>query len=132
MRSKDEVEVNLAGDVDTTFGQAAKTLFKNCGFSVEGKDADGVKVSVDVTEFFAGSKKGFFTGETNAKGALVVNLIKDGASFNFNFGATKSDKRLKKKNIAQLEGVLSGLLEEMVIQIGDSPQLFEEIKKLAK
>lgn len=132
VRSKDEVEVNLAGSVDSTFGEAVKTVFKNCGFNVEGKDADAVKVSVDVTEFFAGSKKGFFTGETDAKGSLVVNLVRGGASFNFSFGAARSDKRLKKKSITQLEGVLSGLLEEVTAQIGDSPQLFEEIKKLAQ
>ncbi len=132
VRSKEEVDVSLAGDVDTTFGEAVKTVFKNCGFNVEGKDADGVKISVDVTEFFAGSKKGFFTGETAAKGSLVLHLTKGGANYDLNLGATKSDKRLKKKSIKQLEEVLSGLLEEMVLQIGDSPQLFEEIKKLAK
>ena len=131
VRSKEEAEVGLAGGIDSTFGEAIKTLFKNCGFNVEGADADGVKVSVDVTEFFAGSKKGFFTGETEAKGSIVVHLMKSGSSFNFNFGATRSDKGLRKKNIKRLEGVLNGLFEELVTQIGDSSQLFEEIKKLA-
>jgi uncharacterized lipoprotein YajG len=131
VRSKEESNVNLAGSVDSTFGEAVKTVLKNCGFTVEDRDADGVKASVDVTEFFAGSKKGFFTGETDAKGAMVLHFIKGGANYDLNLGATKSDKKLKKKKIQQLEEVLSGLLEEMAAQIGESPQLFEEIKKLA-
>ncbi|MBI2092561.1 MAG: hypothetical protein HYT75_06185, partial [Deltaproteobacteria bacterium] len=113
-------------------GEAVKTVFKNCGFNVETKKgADGVETSVDVTDFFAGAKKGFLTGETEAKSSLSLHLAKGGASYDFNLGATKADKRLKKKNIAQLEEVLTGLLESVVTQIAESQALFEEIKKLA-
>jgi uncharacterized lipoprotein YajG len=133
MKKKDQVlEVALASSMESVVGEAVKTVFENCGFNVETKKgADGIEISVEVTEFFAGAKKGFFTGETEAKGLIALHFAKSGASYDFNLGATKADKRLKKKNIEQLEGVLTGLLESVVTQIAESPALLEEIKKLA-
>ena len=131
-KKKEEFEVKLAATVDATIGEAVKTVFSNCGFAVETKkEAAGVVTSVEVVEFFAGAKKGFLTGETDAKGSLVLHFNKAGGTYDFNLGATKSDKRLKKRDIKQLEEVLTGLLESLAIQIVESPQLFEEVKKIA-
>ena len=131
-KGKEESDVTLAGSVDSMIGDAVKTVLKNCGFTVEDKKSAGaIETTLEVTEFFAGSVKHFFTGETNAKALLVLHLKKEGSTYDFNLGATKSDKRLRMKNISQLETVLSGLLEEAVLQIPESPALFTEIKKLA-
>lgn len=130
---KEEFEVKLAGDVDSVIGEAVKTVLTNCGFTIETKNGTkGIETSVEVSEFFAGAKKGFFTGETDARGSLVVHFNNNGANYDFSLGATKSDKRLKKKDIRQLEEVLTGLLESVVTQIGESPALFAEVEKLTR
>src|SRR3989338_8038258 len=127
---KEEVEVRLGKSPDAVVGDAVKTVLKNCGFTIETtKNASGVEISAELQELFAGAKKGFFTGETDAKGALVLHFNNGGATYDFNLGATRSDKRLKKKNIQQLEQVLKGLVETVVTQIGESPALFDEVKK---
>ena len=130
-KGDEETDIVLAGGVDPTVGEAIKTVFKNCGFDVVAKDAGGVSSSAEVTEFFAGAKKGFFTGETDAKGSVTLHFAGNGMSYEYNLGATKSDKRLRKKNIQQTEQVLTQLLEAIVIQIGESSSLFEELKKIA-
>lgn len=132
-KKKDEFEIRLAGSVDSVIGEAVKAVLTNCGFVVETKkDAKGIETSVEVSEFFAGAKKGFLTGETDAKGSLVIHFNNNGANYDFSLGAERSDKRLKKKDIKQLEDVLTGLLETVVTQIGESPALFAEVKKLSR
>jgi len=131
-KGKEESEVFLAGDVDATVGSALKTVFANCGFEVASGNGDGIKTTADLTEFFAGSKKGFFTGQTDAKGALTLHFVKGTSSYDFNLGATKSDKRLRKKGMKQIEEVLTALLEAIVVQIGESPSLFEELRKMGE
>lgn len=130
-KGDDLTDVKLAGSVEQVVGTAIKTVFKNCGFNVvDGKSA-GIKTSAELTEFFAGATKGFFTGETDAKGSISLDFNKDGYAYEYNIGATKSDKRLRKKKIGQLEQVLTGLLEAIVVQIGESPSLLDELKKMA-
>lgn len=130
---KEETPVGFQGSVDDTIGTAVKTVLSNCGFNVETKkDAGaGVKVSVIVTEFFAGGKKSFLNRETDAKGAMTLHFMGNGATYDFNLSATKSDKRLTKNSITLLETVLTGLLESMVNQVSESPAVFAEVKKLA-
>jgi len=133
VRGNDQVEVMLAQDPDATIGEAVKTVLKNCGYSVETKKgAAGIKAVVTLNEFFAGSKKGFFMGETEAKGSMSVRFSGNNMTYDYNMGATKSDKRLKKKNVRQLEEVLSGLLDEIVVQLGESSALTAELKKLGE
>jgi len=129
-KGKEETDVLLAKPVDEVIGEAIKTVLKNCGFELQDKDGSGIKMSAELTEFFAGAQKGFFTGQTDAKGSLTLHFVKGGSSYAFTLGATKSDKRLRKKNIEQLEQVLTGLLEAIVAQIGESPSLFEELRKM--
>jgi hypothetical protein len=131
-KGDDEFDVKLAAGVDATVGEAIKAVLKNCGFEMAAdKNAEGIKAEAEVLELFAGAKKGFLTGETNANGSLLVRFSNGGQSYDFNFGASKSDKRLKKKNIKQLEDVLTGLLEQLVVQIGESPALFSELKRMS-
>lgn len=127
---KEEVDIKLASPVDVVIGDAIKTVLKNCGFDVKERSAKGIETSVDVVDFYAGARKKFFTGETEAKGSLVMHFKGVGSTYDFNLGATKSDKRLKKKNIKQLEEVLTGLLESIVIQVSESPILYTELKKM--
>lgn len=131
-KGKEELDVLLAGPVDVVIGDVTKTVFKNCGYTVVDKNAPGaVTVSLDVNQFFAGSVKRWFTGETDAKASFSLHLRSELSSYDYDFGATKSDKGLRKKNIQRLEMVLSGLLEETFLQIAESPTLQKEIGKLA-
>jgi len=131
-KGKEEFDVLLAGPVDVVIGDAIKTAFKNCGYTMVDKNVPGaVTVNVDVNQFFAGSVKRWFTGETDAKASFSLHLRSELSSYDYDFGATKSDKGLRKKNIQRLEAVLSGLLEETVLQIAESPTLQKEIDKLA-
>ena len=133
VRNNEQDEVMLAENPDATVGEAVRTVLKNCGYAVEmKKNAAGVKAVVTLNEFFAGSKKGFFMGETEAKGSMSIRFSGNNTTYDYNMGATKSDKRLKKKNVKQLEEVLSGLLEEIVVQLGESPALTAELKKLGE
>jgi uncharacterized lipoprotein YajG len=131
LKKKDqEIEVKLAQSVDKLAGDALKNVFKNCGFEIKDK-GEGVKTSVDVTELFAGSKKGFAMGETEAKGTFALHFNNNGASYDYNLGASKFDKKLKKKNVKQLEEVLTGLMETIVTQVGESSALFSELKRIS-
>lgn len=127
-----EIEVLPADPIDVIVKNAVSTVLKNCGFDVRTGGGEGIATVIELDRFYAGAKKGLFTGETNATGAMVLRFSNNGRSYDFTLSASNQDKRLRKKNIKQLEDVLSGVMEMMVNQISESPQLFTELRTLAK
>lgn len=131
-RGDEEVEVLLSTPINDLVKDAVAAVFKNCGFEVKTDGTSGIATTIRVDKLFAGSKKGFFTGETDANGSLILHFANSGKTYDFNLSASKSDKKLKKKNVRQLEEVLTGLLESVVSQIGESPALITELKNLSR
>jgi macrodomain Ter protein organizer (MatP/YcbG family) len=85
-----------------------------------------------LTEFFAGSKKGLITGETDAKGTMRMNIVKEGRSVDFEFGGQVHDKGLRKKNVKRIESTLSDVLAMMINNVTSTNQFSEAMKDLSK
>ncbi len=132
-QKKEQTEVVASEPVAKLLEQGLKTMFEKCGYTfASNANAAGIKMSVDLTDFFAGSKKGLITGETLAQGMMTVSVVKAGRSVDFEFGGEVHDKGLRKKNVKKIESTLSDVLAMMINNVTSTNKFAEAMNDLSK
>jgi uncharacterized lipoprotein YajG len=132
-KKNQETEVVPSEPVAKLLDRGLKTMFEKCGYTfASNANANGVKVSADLTEFFAGSKKGLVTGETEAQGMMKLSMVKGGRSIDFEFGGQVHDKGLRKKNVKRIESTLSEVLTMMINDVTSTNKFADAMNELSK
>ncbi|MBI4410880.1 MAG: hypothetical protein HY541_00145 [Deltaproteobacteria bacterium] len=124
---KGEIITEVMADpaVETAFDNALKKLLPACGMKLtEKKDENLPTLSVAVEEFFAGEEKKFLTGKAEAQSRLLITAERSGqTTLTTEIGFQIESKKVRRKNIKQLEATLNELFADTLKQVITSPYL---------
>ncbi|HEX5036010.1 MAG TPA: YajG family lipoprotein [bacterium] len=134
-KGKDPVLVDAAPPLTEVLNDALPTLFQSCGMKLVDADTSlpatrrslrlveegrpDVTLSAEIKEFYAGVEKGLFTGKGMARSALLFHVTKknDTTERTVEVGYEMESKKIRQKDIRQLESTLNELLARTLEQV---------------
>lgn len=123
-KGKEPVAVTAVPSVDKAFDAALRTLFERCGMTLADKgDASGMKISVEVKDFYAGVEKKLVTGKARAKSLLSFMVDQGVRSNTIEVGMELESKEARKGDIKALTKALNNLFAETLKQVVATPML---------
>lgn len=108
-------DVMLGEKVSSVFDKALRAALNNCGYRVV--SVAPVKVTVTVTEFFAGGAKSLLKAETKASGRITVRIDVNGVKQDMDFGLDATDSGMRTGKLKQLQGTLEKVMTDTIIQM---------------
>jgi uncharacterized lipoprotein YajG len=119
-------DVMLAEKVTSVFDKALRAALTNCGYRLA--PTAPAKVTVTVTEFFAGGAKSLLKAETKASGRIMVRIDQNGMQQDMEFGLDASDTGMRTGKLKQLQGTLETVLKDTVTQMVTSQSFVDGLK----
>jgi uncharacterized lipoprotein YajG len=118
-KGKDPIMVDSNPPLDSFLNTTLQNLLSACGMKITGENKPDVTMSAEIREFYAGVEKGFFTGKGVARSALLfhVNKKNDTTERTVEVGYEMEAKKIRQKDIRQLESTLNDLLARTLEQV---------------
>ena len=118
-------DVMLAEKVSSVFDKALRAALNNCGYKVAASAP--AKVTVMITEFFAGGAKSLLKAETKASGRISVS-IQNGVPQELYFGLDATDTGMRTGKLKQLQGTLEKVMADTITQMVTSQSFVDGLK----
>lgn len=126
-KGQDPVYVAVDPSLQSVLEPALKKLLTHCGLEFISNHSGNV-LHVQIEHFYADVKKGFFTGKGKAESQINFVLVNsDMGMTTYGMSAGIDLKKMKRKDIKQLEMLLNELLFQTLAQVPKS-DLVKEIK----
>ncbi|HSA59624.1 MAG TPA: YajG family lipoprotein [bacterium] len=118
-KGKDVVLVDAEPPIETVVDAALSALLPACGVKLVSEGRSDITMSGEVAEFYAGVEKKLLTGKGMARSRLLFRLKRPSSNVDrtVEVGYEMEDKRVRQKDIRQLEKSLNELLARTLEQI---------------
>lgn len=118
-KGQDVVLVDASPPIETVVDGVLRDLFPACGMKLVESGRSDITMSGEVVEFYAGVEKKLFTGKGMARSRLLFRLRRPATNVDqtVEVGYEMEDKKIRQKDIRQLEKTLNELLARTLEQI---------------
>jgi hypothetical protein len=118
-KGKDVILVDASPPIETAVDGVLRDLFPACGLKLVSAGKADVTMSGEIVEFSAGVEKKLFTGKGMARSRLLFRLKRPNSNIDqtVEVGYEMEDKKVRRKDIRQLEKSLNELLARTLEQI---------------
>ncbi len=115
---KDPVLVFAEPPLDQVVGQAVPKLLTACGLKLDKEGKGETDLSLEIHDFYAGVEKRLFTGKGKTHSDFQFVFKKNGDIIKtVNVGYEVDEKKIRQRDVRQLEGALNDLLRRTLEQI---------------